>query len=121
MILPDSSIWIDHLRSPNAALDALLEGQHILCHPFVVGEVSLGSIANRTYVLTKLGELPRSRSVTSDQVATLIEANQLWGRGIGFVDAALLTSTAITPDAVLWTSDRRLRACAQRLGLAYAP
>nr|MBW4036397.1 type II toxin-antitoxin system VapC family toxin [Pseudomonadota bacterium] len=40
------------------------------------------------------------------------------GIGIGYIDAHLLASTLLTPDAALWTRDRRLHAAAQRLGLA---
>jgi predicted nucleic acid-binding protein len=121
LILPDSSIWINHLRRPDAALDALLKKLQILSHPFVAGEVALGSIANRHFVLAKLDGLSQCRIATPDQTRMLIETGALWGRGIGFVDASLLASAAITPGAMLWTNDRRLRACAERLGLAYVP
>ncbi len=47
--------------------------------------------------------------------------SRLFSLGIGYVDAQLLAATRLTADAALWTSDRRLHAPAQRLGVAYAP
>jgi len=51
----------------------------------------------------------------------LIDQHELFGLGIGYVDAQLLASTMLTADAALWTRDRRLRATAERLGASYAP
>jgi predicted nucleic acid-binding protein len=47
-------------------------------------------------------------------------SGELFGRGIGYVDAQLLAATMLTDDAQLWTRDRRLRSAAERLGTAYA-
>jgi predicted nucleic acid-binding protein len=41
MILVDTSIWIDHLRSGNSTLASLLEVGTTLAHPFVLGEIAL--------------------------------------------------------------------------------
>jgi hypothetical protein len=38
--------------------------------------------------------------------------------GIGYIDAHLLASCALTPNAALWTRDKALRACATRCGVA---
>ena len=40
------------------------------------------------------------------------------GEGIGYVDACLLAATALGDGLRLWTRDKRLRAVAERLGLA---
>ena len=45
----------------------------------------------------------------------VIERHELFGSGIGYVDAQLLAATRLTGDAWLWTRDRRLRAAAERL------
>jgi len=50
-----------------------------------------------------------------------VERHELFGAGIGYVDAQLLAATVLSTDAALWTRDRRQHASAQRLGLAYAP
>lgn len=47
MILVDSSIWIDHLRSGNATLAQLLDTSAVLAHPWVTGELALGNLGNR--------------------------------------------------------------------------
>jgi hypothetical protein len=46
--------------------------------------------------------------------------NALSGLGIGYVDAHLLASVRLTPDAPLWTRDKRLHAAAKQLDLAAA-
>jgi predicted nucleic acid-binding protein len=51
-------------------------------------------------------------------VLTLIANHQLFGRGIGYVDAHLLAATMLTTDARLWTRDKRLAVVAARHGLA---
>ena len=47
---------------------------------------------------------------------SLIERRGLMGRGIGYVDAHLLAATLLTPEAALWTRDRRLAEIARELG-----
>ena len=47
MILVDSSVWIDHLRSSNRELQALLDVGEVLTHEFVIGEIACGSMKNR--------------------------------------------------------------------------
>jgi hypothetical protein len=49
----------------------------------------------------------------------LIDAERLFGRGIGYVDAHLLAAR-LTPSAMLWTRDGRLRRVASDVGVAYA-
>ena len=41
------------------------------------------------------------------------------GRGIGFIDAHLLTSVIADAGAALWTRDRRLNRIAEELGVAF--
>ncbi len=47
----------------------------------------------------------------------MIELEQLYGLGVGYVDAQLLAATWLTGDARLWTADKRLSVVARRLGL----
>ncbi|CAN5891968.1 type II toxin-antitoxin system VapC family toxin [soil metagenome] len=121
MILADTSIWIDHLRAGHATLVGLLERGLVLGHPWVVGEVALGRLSRRREVLGLLAALPQATVATTDEVRTLIERHELFGLGIGYVDAQLLASTRLTPDAELWTADRRLVAVGSRLGCAVDP
>ena len=50
----------------------------------------------------------------------LIEAEDLWGTGMGLTDVHLLASSLVTPDCLLWTRDRKLVMAAERLGVAYS-
>jgi hypothetical protein len=118
VILVDTSVWIDHLRSPNQQLSLLLTKDSVLAHSFVIGELALGTLRNPEAVLGSLGRLPQAVKAQEDEVLQLILRSNLAGLGIGYVDAHLLASTLLTGDASLWTYDKRLTAVASRLGLA---
>jgi predicted nucleic acid-binding protein len=118
VILVDTSVWIEHLRSGDSRLMELLEGRQVLAHPFVVGELALGNIKRRAMILDALGNLPRASVASDDEVLGLIEGRSLFGLGIGYVDVHLLASALLSDDASLWTRDRRLNDVAQRLGVA---
>ena len=118
MILVDSSVWIDHLRARDETLSVLLTRVEVLTHPFVVGEIALGSIRYRDAVLASLQRLPSAMIATDGDVLRLIDRHRLFGRGIGYIDAHLLAAVRLTGDTLLWTHDRRLREVATELGLA---
>ncbi|MCP3053677.1 type II toxin-antitoxin system VapC family toxin [Aurantimonas marianensis] len=118
MILVDTSIWIDHLRRADAELSEYLLQAQVLTHPFVIGELALGNLRQRQTILQALDDLPRAIIASDAEVQRFIEDEKLFGAGIGYVDAHLLTSARSTPGATLWTGDRRLRAAAERLSLA---
>jgi predicted nucleic acid-binding protein len=118
MILVDTSIWVGHFRDGRPRLASLLDDGAVLGHPWVVGELSLGMLSRRTETLRLLRRLPQSEVATMAELDAFIERRQLHGIGIGYVDAALLAAVALTPDARLWTGDKRLRAAATRLDLA---
>jgi predicted nucleic acid-binding protein len=117
MTLADTSIWVDHLRLGDPILALELTRSSVLMHPFVVGELALGSLPNRVSLVRDLDSLPQARVARTDEVRIMIETRSLYSRGIGFVDAHLLASVALTPNALLWTRDQRLRAVAKQLGL----
>jgi predicted nucleic acid-binding protein len=119
VILVDTSVWVDHLRRGDAKLVALLESATVLTHPFVIGEIACGGLADRATVLELLQDLPMATVAQSDEVLAFIERCQLHGKGIGYVDVHLLAAVALTPSARLWTRDRRLRTAAQSLGCAH--
>ncbi len=118
MILADTSVWIEHLRSRQDRLVALLENGGILAHPWVTGELALGNLRDRDNVLGLLARLPQAVIATDEEVLRMIDDEALHGAGIGYVDAQLLASSRLTTDARLWTADRRLSRVAARLGLA---
>lgn len=117
MIIVDTSIWVDHLRRGDAQLVDLLEGNAVLIHPFVVGEIACGSLAERALTLELLQQLPMAVVAEFDEVLGYIERLSLHGKGIGYVDVHLLASAAIG-GAQLWTRDKRLLAVARELGCA---
>lgn len=117
MILVDTSVWIDHFRIGDRALSNLLMEQQVLGHAFVVGELALGSIGQRDAILGNLRDLPQALVAGDEEVQLLIERRALFGLGIGYIDAHLLTATLLTIGARLWTRDKRLREVAIRLGV----
>jgi predicted nucleic acid-binding protein len=119
LILVDTSVWVDHLRRGDARLVALLENASVLMHPFGVGEIACGSLADRKTMLELLRDLPAAVVAEVDEAPSFIERQRLWGKAIGYVDVHLLASVALTSGATLWTRDRRLRAAAQELGCAF--
>lgn len=118
MIIVDTSVWIDHIRRPLTSLGDLLLTDQVRQHPFVVGEIMLGSIASRDRVVRALSRLPAFTPASLDAVLDFVRSAKLSGTGIGFVDAHLLLSAKLE-QARLWTFDKRLAAQADRLGLNY--
>jgi len=117
MILVDTSVWIDHLRTENSALLRLLDRGAALIHPFVIGELSLGHLQHRRTVLETLSLLPQAVVASHEETLTFIDRHRLFGMGIGYVDAHLLGATCLTPGAALWTLDQRLAFAADRVGI----
>ena len=117
MILVDTSVWIDHLRTRDKTLVELLLAKQVLGHPFIIGEIALGHLPERRQVLSSLRHLPRAIVASQDEVLDLIERERLFGFGIGYVDAHLLAATRLTEGASLWTRDKRLLSAGESLAL----
>src|SRR5580692_5507193 len=117
MILVDTSVWVDHLRANDKTLVELLGRSEALAHPFVTGEIALGHLRRREFVLGALARLPQAVVASDHEVPIFISRHSLSGLGIGYVDAHLLAATALTGGSTLWTRDRRLRDVAGSLGL----
>lgn len=120
MILVDTSVWVDHLRHGNRMLVDVLNNGKVLMHPFVLGEISLGQLKPRATILQAMGNLPIAQIATDDEVSHLIERHRLFGLGIGYIDAHLLTAVHLTPGSLLWTQDKRLLTVSQKLHIAYS-
>jgi predicted nucleic acid-binding protein len=117
MVLVDTSVWVEHLQRGNSELAGLLQRGQVLSHPFVLGELALGSLHQRATILEALQNLPQAVA-SAEEVFGFIGANALHGLGIGYVDACLLASVRLTAGCGLWTLDKRLAAAAARLGVA---
>jgi len=110
--LVDTSVWVHHLRHGNADLRLLLENGEVLCHPFIVGELACGSIANRKEVLELLKALPIASIAEHDEVMLFLHEKRLYGSGLGWIDLHLLASASLS-NASLWTTDRSLKKAAE--------
>jgi predicted nucleic acid-binding protein len=118
VILVDSSVWIDHIRRPEARLLRLISEDRVLGHPLVSIEILLGSIATRQAVAAALDDLPLPLLARVGEIRALVDRHPLHGRGIGYADAALLAACRLTPGTRLWTRDKRLHALAVELDVA---
>lgn len=118
MILVDTSVWIDHLRSGTIGLDALLNDGQVICHPFIIGELACGYLKNRTEILALLQELPTAIRADDKELINFIENHMLMGKGLGYIDIHLLMSAMLTK-VPLWTIDRRLHEISLQLRLTH--
>jgi predicted nucleic acid-binding protein len=120
VILADTSVWIGHFRSVDDKMLSLIKLRMILCHPYVIGEIILGSLSNRDEILSNLQDFPQAPVAQTEDVLQLIATHKLFGRGIGYVDTHLLASALLQPGTQLWSRDKKLKAVAGALGVAAA-
>lgn len=118
MVLVDTSVWVDHLRAGDRALQRLLDEAEVVSHPFVIGELACGNLRNRSEILELLDALPKALSADDHEVLAFIDKQRLHGQGIGYIDACLLSSCLLSRLS-LWTKDRRLAIIARRLKIAH--
>jgi predicted nucleic acid-binding protein len=121
VILVDTSIWVDHLRRPDARMAALLDLTEVLMHRLVFGELAMGDLRPREPILHALRRVPELMPARDSEVLAMIERERLYSSGIGYADAHLLAAVKLAPETLLWTRDKRLRAAAERLSLAIEP
>jgi predicted nucleic acid-binding protein len=125
MILVDTSIWIDYFRNGgDDRLDYLLDGESVVMHEFVYGEIAMGSPKNRTSVLDLLSSLHRIATATHSEVMTFVESAKLYGLGLTYIDVHLLAAAQASADIEpirLWTRDAEMLKQAGRFAIAYAP
>ena len=107
MILVDTSVWVEHLRSGTIGLEALLTDGQVVIHPFIIGELACGNLKNRTEILSLLQDLPMASCADDDEVIKFINDHKLMGKGLGYIDIHLLMSALLTR-IPLWTIDKRL-------------
>jgi len=117
LILADTSVWIDHFRSGNHEMRKQLNQGNIVIHPFIIAELALGSLRERTKTLALLDLLPQVKVAQLSEVRLTIEARRLYSLGIGLTDAHLIAAVLINAPTLLWTRDQRLRKAAEGLGI----
>lgn len=114
MVLADTSVWIDHLRSGNARLAELLNEGKVTIHPFIIGELACGNLKNRKEIIALLHALPHTEKADDDEALLFIEKHKLMGLGIGLIDIHLLASCKLG-NAKILTKDKRLINAAKQL------
>ena len=121
-ILIDTNIWIEHFKSENKEVSALLEAGSVVMHPFIVAELALGGLRDRMMTLASLEFLPELPVAELHEVRQLIEVRKLHTQGIGLVDAHLIASLIIVQSPTeLWTDDDGLTRVAEMLGFLAKP
>jgi predicted nucleic acid-binding protein len=117
LILVDTSVWIDHLRSADAKLQSLLQNDQIMTHPYIRLELALGSMASRENVLADLALLPQAPVVAAEEFFGLIDHKKLYRRGIGVTDLQLICCAIFDKSILIWTRDWGLSEIADELGI----
>ncbi len=117
MTLVDTSVWIDHGVHAEDALVHLLDRGQVYSHPFVAGELAVGSFKRRQDFLALHQDLAQAVLVEPHEVLEFIRQNQLHGRGIGYIDVHLLASVRLMRNTELWTRDKRLVEAARKVGV----
>jgi hypothetical protein len=120
-VLVDTSVWRGFFagRAVAKSLGGLLsDAGLVLVHPLVIGELVLGglSVAEEGMLL----RLPRADRAPYGEVLSMIRRLRLARKGIGWVDAELVTSTVLSK-ARLWSLDRSLAAVATEMGSGFDP
>ncbi len=119
MVLVDTSVWIDHLRSKSKPLISLLEQSQVSIHPMIIGELACGNLRHRKQLLSLWKNLPYAVEASHNEALHCLEENKLMGKGVGFIDLHLLSSTLLSPNTFLWTHDRRLQNLAESLSISW--
>ena len=83
----------------------------------IIGELALGSLRDRSLILSLLNDLPGVPVASHDEVLQLIESHALYGTGLSLVDAHLLAALRLSGTTKLLSRDQRLKSAAERLGV----
>jgi predicted nucleic acid-binding protein len=118
LVLVDTSVWVNFLRSGNSALEKLLDEGLVHIHDFITGELACGNLHNRQEILSTLALLPHLSQASHKEVLHLIEIEKLMGKGLSYVDLHLIASAQIATIPI-WTMDAKFDRVNKSLGLKY--
>ncbi len=118
MIVVDTSVWVDHFKGIATALEDVLQQELEVLHPFVFGELLLGGLPGGGVQRSALEQAAPAVVASAKEVAAFITWAKLAGTGVGYVDVHLLVSAKLGGGHLL-TSDGKLHAQAERLGVAF--
>ena len=117
MILVDTSVWADHLRSSDRDLSELLSSGEILTHRFVIEELACGHLPDRKDFLQMIHKVRQAPIASHQEILELIAIQKLCGTGLGSVDLHLIGS-AMLAGAKIWSRDKALAREAAKLGIS---
>lgn len=117
MILVDTSVWADHIRTTDRDMARLLALGGILTHPFVIEELACGHLPDRRAFLALMHKLPQAPVASHHDMLMTSTQNKLFGTGLGAVDVHLIAS-AMLAGAKIWSRDKALAREAARLNVA---
>jgi hypothetical protein len=121
----DRYVGLDYFRTGgDDRIEYLLDGESVVMHDFVYGEIAMGSPKNRKEVLSLLNGIHRVPTASHFEVMTLVESAKLFGLGLTYIDVHLLAAVQASADLEpirLWTRDAELLKQAGRFGVAYRP
>lgn len=118
MILADTSVWINHWRVTDLSFARLLVERRIVMHPFVLGELAMGSVKSRRTTLADMRDFYTLHPVPHEDVMALIEVKSLFSRGFGYIDMHLIAAALANPPVKILTRDGRFLRVAEQLGVA---
>ncbi len=116
-VLVDTTVWVDHFHQSEPQLVRLLNEGCVLGHPFVLGEMALGNLQDRSRILAWMADLQPAVLASPAEVLELIELRGLHSQRLGYVDTHLLASVLLSPGTTLWTRDLQLFRVVKELGL----
>jgi len=115
-VLVDTSIWVKYFHDGNGELVRLLDRGMVWTHPLIIGELACGRFRDRRAVFGLLHQLPSLGVVSHEEALSFLDAHDLFGRGLGWIDVHLLATARLTSEP-LWTRDRDLASACRLLGL----
>jgi hypothetical protein len=117
-VLVDTSVWVQHFRTPLPDLALMVRRGEAVTHSVVVGELAVGNLRQRAQTLTDLSSLAQLAEPSPKYVLDLIEREHLFGLGLSWGDVQLLAAS-VSNRLRLWTLDRRLQDAAKLQSLVY--
>ncbi len=114
MTLIDTSVWVRFFKGMTEAefVSEKIFGNTVFLHPLVLGELLLGGLSPKNELL--LQSLLTIKLPMPEKIYKFIKENSLSGKGIGWVDSAILCS-AYEAGAGLATFDEALQLCAENI------
>ncbi len=119
-VLIDTSVWVNYFRHANGLLACLITQDRALIQLMVLAEIACGTTpAPREQTFGNMALLRPAHEASKSDLMAFIERKKLYGLGCDLADLALLASARITPNAKLWTLNKRLSGLVKRMGVEY--